>query len=65
MRYLPGNKYGNTNSDFLLNEYKSVYNNHYTQYLLGVIPISRIIASQEDIDYFNILFRGYTRIKLV
>ncbi len=62
--YLPGNTFGKDYKMFLINEFPSVYE-VYRKHLLGkVIDISKVIATQADVDYFNILYRGNTRIRL-
>jgi len=65
LKYLSGNTLGNSYSDFLMNEYYDIYDNDYRKHLLGVIDISKIVATQGDVDYFNILYRGYSRARLV
>lgn len=64
MKYMPGNSLGKNSRDFLSNEYHSVYTNFYQKYLQGNIALSKYITTQRDADYFNILFRSYSRIKL-
>lgn len=65
LKYLPGNAYGNTIKDFLYKEYRSLYDSNYDKYLRGSILISKVIATQEDINYYNILFNGYSRARLI
>ncbi|KKL82163.1 hypothetical protein LCGC14_1987510 [marine sediment metagenome] len=48
-----------------MDEYKKEYKDDYLAHLRGVIDISKIVAVQEDIDYYNILYRGYSRARLV
>jgi hypothetical protein len=64
MKYMPGNTQGKTSIDFLLAEYNNLYTNFYQKYLLGNIALSKYVSTERDVDYFNILFRGYTKIKL-
>lgn len=65
LKYMPGNPDGYAYKDFLLKEYKVVFYNDYWKNLKGRPVISRIIASQKDIDYFNILFKGFSKARLI
>ena len=64
MKYMPGNTQGKTSKDFLYREYHGIYITFYQKYLLGNIALSKYVTTQKDVDYFNILFKGYTKIKL-
>ena len=64
MKYMPGNTHGKTSRNFLSKEYNSVFTNFYLKYLQGNIALSKYVATQRDVDYFNLLFRSYSKIKL-
>ncbi len=62
--YLPGNPKGKDSRDFLKENYISIFS-LYEKSLQGkVIDISKLIATQTNVDYFNILYQGHTRIRL-
>jgi len=64
-KYLPGNTAGNDYQKFLEDKYPSIFQIYKSNLQGKVIDISRVIATQADVDYFNILYRSHTRIRLV
>ena len=63
--YLPGNTGGKDYKKFLEEKFPSIYKIYHDHLEGKVIDISKLIATQADVDYFNILYQGYTRIRLV
>ena len=65
MKYMPGNSQGNTYREFLSIEYSRVYIHNYLKNLQGNIVLSRYVAPQREADHFNLLFRSFSRIRLI